>query len=157
MHGSVGDGGGDSTYEKALDIELTGLKSDKEGTVIHKEMKHGGSGLESKGGGVYERVIDINMRLLVVVRMIELTPQWTIALIRQTSQGKDHSDLLQGGYSKIDQSFSEVTQPFEADDPIYSDPDIAPNKALTSPPCVSLQHKESDVPQDSEYAVIGQQ
>ncbi len=35
VHGGVGDGGGDSTYEKALNIELTDLKSDKEGIVIH--------------------------------------------------------------------------------------------------------------------------
>ncbi len=44
-------GGGDSTYKKALGIDLTCLKSDKEGIVIHKEIKYRGSGLESKGGG----------------------------------------------------------------------------------------------------------
>ncbi len=45
--------------EKSSDNELTGLKSDKEGIVIHKEMKYRGSDLESKGGGVYEAVTDI--------------------------------------------------------------------------------------------------
>ncbi len=35
------------------------LKSDKERIVIHKEMKYRESGLESKGGGVYEAVTDI--------------------------------------------------------------------------------------------------
>ncbi len=46
----------------------------------------------------------------------------------------------------------------EADNPIYSDPDVAYKQSLTSPSGVSLQPKASNVPQviqDSEYDVIG--
>ncbi len=162
VHGSVGDGDGDSTYEKALDIELTGLKSDKERIVIHKETKHQGSGLESKGGGIYETVTEMIPSRYEVVGGVSSE----VKNDRTYSTVDDCADQLQGGYSKIDNKellagYSEVAQPnnfSEADDPIYSNPDVVPKQIFTSPPSVSLQSKPSAVPrpiQDSEYAVIG--
>ncbi len=163
MHGGVGDGGRDSTYEKALDMELTGLKSDKERIVIHKEMKYRGSGLESKGGGVYETVTDIIPSQYETVGGGESRE---VKSDRTYSTVDERADQLQGGYSKIDYKeslagYSEVAQLSnfsEADNSIYSDPDVVPKQIFTSPPCVSLQSEPSAViqaMQDSEYAVIG--
>ncbi len=155
-----GSGSGDSTYEKALDIELTDLKSDKEGIVIHKEMKYRGSGLESKGGGAYEAVTDIIPSQYETVGGGEGSE---VKGDRIYSSVDNYADQFQRGYSKIESlaGYSEVAQPnnfSEADDPIYSDPDVAPKQIFTSSPSVSLQPKVSSVPQpiqDSEYAVIG--
>ncbi len=167
--GSVGDGGG--ALEKGSDIKLTGLKSDKERIAIHKEMKYRGSGLESKGGGVYETVTDIIPSQYDTVgggEGSEVKGDTTYSTVddcadetcKSRHSEKRQTDQLQGGYSKIDfeeslAGYSEVAQSnnfSEADNPIYSDPDVAYKHTFTSPPDVSLQH---NVPQDSEYAVIG--
>ncbi len=180
VHGGVGDGGGDSTYEKALDIELTGLKSDKEGIVIHKEMKYRGSGLESKGGGVYEAVTDIippryepvgggegsEVKGDKTYSTVDDCANETYKSRHSEKRKKYQTDQLQGDCSRIDceeslAGYSEVAQLnncSEADDPIYSDPDIANEQTFTSPSGVTLQSKVSPVPQaieNSEYAVIG--
>ncbi len=73
---------------------------------------------------------------------------------------KYQTDQLQGGYSKIDceesiAGYSEVAQlnyVIEADNPIYSDPNVAYKQTFTSPPGIS---KVPQTIQDSEYAVIG--
>ena len=96
MHGGGGDGNGDRTYRKVLGI---GLERDKEGIVIHKEIKHRGSGLESKGGGVYETVTDIiPSRYETVGGGVgsEVKGDGTYSTV------DDCADQLQGGYSKID-------------------------------------------------------
>ncbi len=172
VHGGVGDGGGDSTCEKALNIKLTGLKGDKKGIVIHKEMKYRGSGLESKGGGVYEAVTDIVPSQYETVgggECREVKSDTTYSKVDDYADEKRkiyQTDQLQEGYSKMDceeslAGYSEVAQPnncSEADDPIYSDPDVANIQTFTSPSGVSLQPKVSAVSQaiqDSEYAVIG--
>ncbi len=177
MHGGVGDGGGDSTLEKILDIELTGLKRDKEGIVIHKEIKFRGSGLESKGGGVYETVTDIIPSRYETVsggEGSEVKGDTTYSTVDDCADEihkSRHSEKrgkyqLHGDCSRFDceesqAGYSEVTLSnnfSEADNPIYSDPDITYEQTFTSPPGISLQSKASPVPQvtqDSEYAVIG--
>ncbi len=174
VQGSVGDGGGDSTLEKTLDIELTGLKRDKEGIVIHKGMKYRGSGLESKGGGVYETVTDIIPSQYETVgggegsEVKSYTTYSTVDDCIDETYKSRHSEKrkeyqLQGDCSRYESlaGNSEVTQPNKcspADNPIYSDPDVANKQTFTSLPGVSLQPKVSAVPQeiqDSEYAVIG--
>ncbi len=170
-------GGGDSTLEKALDIELTGLKSDKEGIVIHKEMKHRGTSLESKERGAYEAVTDIIPSRYETVGGGEVKGDRTYSTVddctnetyksrHNEKRKKYQTDQLQGDCSRIDceeslAGYSEVAQPnncSEPDDPIYSDPNIANEQTFTSPSGVTLQSKVSPVPhaiENSEYAVIG--
>ena len=172
VHGGVSTGGRD-TLNKTPDVELT---SDKGGTVIYEDIKHKEGGLE---GGVYDRVNDIMVSRYETVggggsdnskvkgdTIYSTVDDCSDETYKLRHSEKRRKDQLQGGYSRIDceeslAGYSEVAQ-FnnfsEADNPIYSDPDDAPKQILISPPCVSLQPKASDVPQeiqDSEYAVIG--
>ncbi len=158
--GGVSSTGDSGTLSKTTDIELT---DHKRGTVIYEDIKHKESGLDSKLGGVYDRVNEIAASRYEIVgggggNSDEVAYSTVDDCADQISKLR-HSEKKRkdGDYCKIDckeslEGYSEVVQPSEVNNSIYSDPDVA------YLPRVSLQPKVSAVPQaiqDSEYAVIG--